>query len=392
MTVQKFYPDMHPETTSVDGYVQRGGIQQTWAEIWGGAGQDHLDNVATEPVYIYAGSSSNMWLYLLRTIFLFDTTSIPSGATISSAKVSLHLYLKTDGLLILPAANIFASNPASNNDLINADYQCLGTVPFSSEIGYNDWAEETRHDFPLNANGLAAINKGGITKLGLRESKYDAPNITPAWVKDKFSYFYIYAAEKGGDYRPYLEVTFSTAIAVITNAATSTTQTGATLNGSLTNDGGAACTCSFEYGLTDAYGNTATATGTYTSGQTFLKAITGLTPGTLYHFRAKADNGTTIGYGDKLTFTTTGESYPTEAITRVSSLVHRYSRGDRSYSLEVFLGGLTSEGALPRISRHPEPTIPYQPVAPVCPVGTMLAWSRQRGYYCIPIGELPPGE
>lgn len=39
--------------------------------------------------------------------------------------------------------------------------------------------------------------------------------------------------------------------------------------------------------------------------------------------------------------------YPSDAVTRVSGIVRRYSKGDRSYSCEVTLGGVTTDFALP---------------------------------------------
>lgn len=76
---------------------------------------------------------------------------------------------------------------------------------------------------------------------------------------------------------------------VTTQAATNITGTSATLNGTLEDNGGSETTVSFEYGLTNAYGSTTT-DEIKTTGQTFSANVTGLTPGTLYHFRSKAVN------------------------------------------------------------------------------------------------------
>jgi len=91
---------------------------------------------------------------------------------------------------------------------------------------------------------------------------------------------------------------------VATNDATGVVQGLATLNGTLTDGGGVACNCGFEYGLTTAYGTT-TATQSRTIGQTFSREIAQLMPNTVYHFRALATNSTATGYGDDKTFTTT---------------------------------------------------------------------------------------
>jgi len=90
---------------------------------------------------------------------------------------------------------------------------------------------------------------------------------------------------------------------VTTDAATDILQEQATPNGSLTDDGAEACACGFEWGLTDAYDNT-TPTDSKVAGESFSQVINGLSPGTIYHFRAFATNSAGTGYGADRTFTT----------------------------------------------------------------------------------------
>ncbi|MBA7633358.1 hypothetical protein ES703_40924 [subsurface metagenome] len=91
-----------------------------------------------------------------------------------------------------------------------------------------------------------------------------------------------------------------------TDAATSVKATTATLNGTLDDDGEAACDCGFEYGETTAYGTT-TPTESKETGETFSQAITGLDPDTTYHFRAIATNVVGTSYGIDETFTTSSK-------------------------------------------------------------------------------------
>lgn len=103
----------------------------------------------------------------------------------------------------------------------------------------------------------------------------------------------------------YVVVTY-TAVALpttTTQAATAIAATQANLNGTLVNDGGAACNCGFEWGLTIAYGNI-TPTQARTTGQTFAETITGLDPNKTYHFKAFATNATGTSYGSDQSFTT----------------------------------------------------------------------------------------
>jgi phosphodiesterase/alkaline phosphatase D-like protein len=92
----------------------------------------------------------------------------------------------------------------------------------------------------------------------------------------------------------------------LTADATNVASTTATLNGIvIVYD--VPTTVTFEYGLDTNYGSTVTAAQSPATGSdpVYLSAdISGLTPGTLYYFRTKAQNTFGTYYGDYLTFTT----------------------------------------------------------------------------------------
>ena len=89
---------------------------------------------------------------------------------------------------------------------------------------------------------------------------------------------------------------------VITNTATSVTSTSATLNGTLYDPGSATSVqVSFEWGGTTSYGNE-TPAQTETLPTVFSADISGLAPGTTYHFKARAV-GDSTAYGVDITFT-----------------------------------------------------------------------------------------
>jgi len=103
----------------------------------------------------------------------------------------------------------------------------------------------------------------------------------------------------------FIFTTSSVTLAVSTNAATSVTTASATLNGSLTNLGGASTVyVYFQYGPTASYGST-TSLATKTATGTFSAAISSLASGTAYYFRAVAI-GSTTEYGSDTTLTTLG--------------------------------------------------------------------------------------
>jgi phosphodiesterase/alkaline phosphatase D-like protein len=87
---------------------------------------------------------------------------------------------------------------------------------------------------------------------------------------------------------------------VVTKAASSITQTTATLNATVNPNGGEVSTCKFEYGTTESYESSlpcSSLPGSGTSPVAVSAALIGLSPNTTYHFRIVATNsgGTTDG-------------------------------------------------------------------------------------------------
>ena len=92
---------------------------------------------------------------------------------------------------------------------------------------------------------------------------------------------------------------------VVTGAASSPTQTTATLNATVNPNGGEVSECKLEYGTTTAYGRStacATSPGAGTSAVAVSASITGLSANTAYHFRIVTKNagGTSNGNDEKL--------------------------------------------------------------------------------------------
>jgi hypothetical protein len=123
---------------------------------------------------------------------------------------------------------------------------------------------------------------------------------------------------------------------VTTNAATSIGTSSATLNGDLTSLGTAdnVWVC-FEWGLTDSYGSTTTLQGPMWTPGTWSYPLSGLAPGTTYHFRAKADGGDGIAYGSDMTFTT-GQVPEVEDVDP--------DTGKRNRDLTVTISGIHLDG------------------------------------------------
>ena len=110
-----------------------------------------------------------------------------------------------------------------------------------------------------------------------------------------------------------------TAPAVQTNAATSISMTGATLNGNVTADGGATVTArGFVYGTSASNLSQNVQSGTGTG--SFTKALTGLSHSTTYYYKAYATNAIGTNYGEVKQFTTSSPSMPTVQTNNASSI------------------------------------------------------------------------
>jgi len=182
MATTVFYPDANPESTSVDGRVGRAnGINETFGVIRAGAGLFAEDSATvTDLVLLTSTTTSNQYSGLIRSIILFDTSSIPDSDVISAAILEIYVVLKDNTLGNLSFV-VVASTPASNTALVAADYAQTGTTALSNTLAVNSVSTSAYNTWTLNATGLAAISKTSITKLAL-VLENDRSNSAPSWV------------------------------------------------------------------------------------------------------------------------------------------------------------------------------------------------------------------
>jgi len=116
---------------------------------------------------------------------------------------------------------------------------------------------------------------------------------------------------------------FGTNPEVITLDASDITCEGAMLNGTI-NANGLTINAFFDYGETDAYGNTVTGVPDVVTGSTttaITAMLTGLSGNTTYHFRLRGVGpGGVISYGEDMTFTTNAAGAPTAETQSVTSI------------------------------------------------------------------------
>jgi hypothetical protein len=221
-----FYPDADPETSSVDGHAYSYLSNATWSEVRNGAGDYAYDSSAYLMATQYGSTSTtDRWRRIARAIILFDTSTLGSGANISAATLSLDGYTKSDDNSWAPNVNIYSSAPVSNTAVVAGDFDSLGLTAYcDTPITYAGWNTSGYNDFVLNASGLAAINKTGVSKFGTRGANYDVADTPPAWGDTKTAYIWASSVEHGAGYQPKLVVTYTSGV---TEKAASETGSGA---------------------------------------------------------------------------------------------------------------------------------------------------------------------
>jgi hypothetical protein len=220
------------------------------------------------------------------------TTAITGGAPVADAgnyKYGIEAVLIAPPTVVTNAATAITGTTATLNGTVNAN----GT---SSTVTYQ--------------YGLTAAY--GTTVPGV-PSPVTGTVVTPTTAAitglttNTLYHFRIVAVNAGGTTYGD-DMTFTTAAlpTVITTAASGVTGTTANINGTI-NANNYSTTVTFDYGLTVAYGTTLPGIPSPVTGSvvtTVTAALSGLLPGTLYHYRVNGTNIAGTVNGGDLTFTT----------------------------------------------------------------------------------------
>jgi hypothetical protein len=208
-TVATFYPDPDPETTSIDGWIDKQiGSGGTWSSVRN-AGSGSVVNMSDGSNRAGIQSSSvPEWTDILRAYLLFDTSSLPNTSLITSASMNCYASLKNADYG--GAVTVVSSSPASNIDLVNADYSQIGSTAFCTPLDVGSIITGNYNAIALNASGIAAITPIGISKFGLRWED-DRANTEPTLLAGGIKYSYvdtISAESSGTGSDPYLSVNY----------------------------------------------------------------------------------------------------------------------------------------------------------------------------------------
>lgn len=248
--------------------------------------------------------------YDIRRLPMYFWIALPVATTINSATLSLTMFKRTNfggevdydwTLSIRKNDSLSAPSPPGSCPVIDFSV-CLGGTQIASKYVDDLSTSSVVYEFALPdlIGEDRVIVPQTYLKLVLVSSKdlaSTAPDIPGAGTM-------LERVQLVPDNELILDYTLPTT-EVTTNPATLLSGVSATLNGTLTDGGGESCYCWFDWGLTDAYGETTTAVSKET-GETFSANITGLSSGKTYHFRAKARNSFSRFEGEDLTFTCPG--------------------------------------------------------------------------------------
>ena len=229
--------------------------------------------------------------------YTFETGQDPSlGGVIPPAPTSFPLKVITS------SASVTSSSVQLNGNLTSLGTASSVTVSFQ-------WGLSASYGNVTTAEAKSAVGTFTASLTGLTPATTYHFRAMAVWNGTVY----------GSDMTFITSDSITTPPEVMTDNANNIASSSAQLNGNLTSLGKASSvTISFQWGSTTSYGNVTTVEAKSATGA-FTASLTGLTPATIYHFRAKAvGNGT--AYGSDITFTTESATDSTApAISEVRS-------------------------------------------------------------------------
>ena len=240
-------------------------------------------------------------VYHFRAKVVNDGTSYGSDRLFTTSSVPLAVVTGT-------ASNITSSGATVSGNLISKGI--AGSVKVSFEYGTTTSYGRTVEGMPLTLT-----NTGAFTA--------NLPGLSP----NTIYHFRAKAVNNGTSYGSDGSFTTSsipaaTPLTVVTGTASNITSSGATVGGNLVAKGIAgSVSVSFEYGTTTSYGRTAEGVPpTLSNTGAFTANLPGLSPNTIYHFRAKAvNNGTSYGSDGSFTTSSIPAATPLTVVTGAAS-------------------------------------------------------------------------
>ena len=226
---------------------------------------------------IYLGNELVGIYYIYRGYLYFDTSTIPVGAIIISATLSIF----GNGVTGPENDNIQIVSTTAHDTLEAGDFDLVGSTPFNDTApAFSTMSQVAYTVIELNASGIANIVLGGATKFALR-AKRDIDGTTPS---DR-SFIQIFTSEDATEAKhPLLTVNYiegttstssSTSTTTTTTTSTSTSTTTTTTSTSVTTTSTSTTTTT-----TSTSSSTTTSTSTSTTTTTTSTSTTFTTTST----------------------------------------------------------------------------------------------------------------
>lgn len=210
-----FYPDANPETTSVDGALDAG--TGTWTTLLDRTFSSVYDSDADNYFARFmCGGGTSYWT-LIRSLYLFDTSTLGSSASITDATLSFYCIYNNNpnpGAYV-PIYCIYGATTVSNSALSSGDFATTQSTELSNTINQPSFPTNTYNTFTFNSNGRAAINKTGVSKFSFKDAYHDVGRVapTPNTVAANVYVHGRHAETSGTTQDPKLVVTYEAAVA-----------------------------------------------------------------------------------------------------------------------------------------------------------------------------------
>lgn len=190
----------------VDGYASRGGVDETFGSIRGGAGTASGTNgfLAWQ---LQPSNTTDQYTTMMHGFTCFDTSPLGDASTSVSGVYSIAGTSKADPDGSAQATHIASATLASTGAIANTDYQNVGRTSYAN-IAYASMSTAGYNDFTLSAGGNATINLTGVTQFSI-QSAADINNSAPTWNTGADLHQVVFTETDAGGNIPKLVVTYT---------------------------------------------------------------------------------------------------------------------------------------------------------------------------------------
>lgn len=154
-------------------------VEGTWASFHDAADGTAVDD-GPDSIRLTVNAGATAWTTMARYFATLDLTEIGGNADIVGAPTfGIYITAKTE-TLASQSLRLTTSTPASNDAIVTADYDQIGTTANATDLTIAGVTTSAVNDWTLNATGIATLESaaGGIVRLGGRMAS-DADNAEP---------------------------------------------------------------------------------------------------------------------------------------------------------------------------------------------------------------------